>query len=93
MAARQRALIDWDWEADGIWRVGGYGGTAGWRGWPTVLSPRLLADLKSWNDDAVQVHGVAEAQGPLRETGRDLARRVQNELGANWDVLYSRGGA
>lgn len=100
MADRQRVLIDWDLGAEGIWRVGRNGGAIGWKGWATVLSVRLLADLESWNDQgaeftrsvpSVETSGFAETYRQLRAAGQRLARRVQDELGTGWEVLYNPG--
>ncbi|MGE5288819.1 MAG: hypothetical protein ACM3ML_16795 [Micromonosporaceae bacterium] len=61
------------------------------------LSAELLADLKAWNnahDYAYVPDGEAVLSGEvLEEQGRDLAIRVQNELGTEgWEVLYYLGG-
>jgi hypothetical protein len=90
---RPRILIDWDHEASGIWRVGDQGAAAGWKGWSTVLSTQLLADLKSWNDHAAQVDRSGDMLDQFSAAGHDLAHRVQDELGDGWDVLYNPGGA
>ena len=50
----------------------------------------LLDDLHAWND-ACAADG-ADAQA-LRERGRELAIRVQGELGTDgWEVLYRMDG-
>jgi hypothetical protein len=93
----RRVLIAWDYGARGIWwvltkeeretpppvpgeRV---------RPWSDRLSAELLDDLQQWNDD-----GDREDVDRLtwQERGRDLAIRVQDELGADgWEVLYQIG--
>lgn len=64
------------------------------RPWPERLSELLLRDLKAWNDSwGVQGPPDLEAVRVLQERGRELAIRVQNELGTdNWEVLYHQGG-
>jgi hypothetical protein len=64
------------------------------RPWPERLSKQLLRDLKAWNDSWGS-YGAPdlEAARVLQERGRELAVRVQNELGTDgWEVLYSLGG-
>jgi hypothetical protein len=68
------------------------------RPWSDRLSEDLLDDLQAWNDscdsnsrdnnkDLREVTARA-----LQEQGRELAIRVQNELGTDgWEVLYQRG--
>jgi hypothetical protein len=59
------------------------------RPWSDKLSSELLDDLEAWND-ACAAGGAATRT--LRERGRDLAIRVQDELGTNgWEVLYQMG--
>jgi hypothetical protein len=72
-------------------------GPSGPPGWRDLLSDRVLDDLKAWNDahDHTIVREDEEvASGDvLAERGRDLAIRVQNELGTEgWEVLYHLGG-
>lgn len=61
-----------------------------------LLSDQLLDDLKAWND--AHDYGIVEAeemlsQEELEERGRELAVRVQDELGTDsWEVLYYLGG-
>jgi hypothetical protein len=97
-------LIGWDYGAHGIWWVlakeekeapapaGHWSGTPppGWHGrprpWSDRLSSDLLDDLQAWND-AWPADG-AERQA-LQKRGRELAVRVQDELGTDgWEVLY-----
>mgnify|MGYP003701335771 CR=1 FL=1 len=101
-------LIDWDWAAHGIWWVltkeekesppppGRWSGTRPpgsgdrVRPWSDRLSAGLLDDLQQWNDDCEQEDIDRQAQ---QERGRDLAIRVQDELGPDgWEVLYQLGG-
>jgi hypothetical protein len=59
------------------------------RPWSDRLSAGLLDDLQRWNDDwdHAGIDPVA-----LQERGRDLAIRVQDELGTgDWEVLYQLG--
>jgi hypothetical protein len=65
------------------------------RSWRERLSEQLLRDLKAWNDSwgsgnpAVTGNTVRV----LQERGRELATRVQNELGTGgWEALYNLGG-
>ena len=102
----RRVLIDWDYGAHGIWRVlskeekEGPALTGRWSGapppgggprprpWSDRLSAGLLDDLRAWNDDCEDGGDV----GVLRQRGRDLAVRVQEELGMDgWEVLYQMG--
>ena len=61
-----------------------------------LLSDQLLHDLKAWND--AHDYGIVQteellSQEELEERGRELAVRVQTELGADgWEVLYYLGG-
>ena len=66
------------------------------RPWGDLLSDGLLDDLKAWNDswDFTIVREDEEdvPDEVLYERGRDLAIRVQAELGADgWEVLYHLG--
>jgi hypothetical protein len=66
------------------------------RPWGDLLSDRLLDDLKAWNDSwdftIVQEDEEDVPEEVLYERGRDLAIRVQAELGADgWEVLYHLG--
>ena len=101
-------LIDWDYGAHGIWWVltkeekespappGRWAGTRPSgrndriRPWSDRLSAGLLDDLQQWNRDWEA--GSADSR-ELRERGRDLAIRVQDELGTDgWEVLYQMDG-
>ena len=54
------------------------------------LTSELLDDLQEWNDSW---DSAAVDAGVLQERGRDLAIRVQDELGTDgWEVLYKMGG-
>lgn len=62
-----------------------------------LLSGQLLGDLKAWNDscDWASRHRYGEIaeEEALEQQGRELAIRVQNELGTEgWEVLYHLGG-
>ena len=94
----KRVLIAWDWEATGIW----WYCSAQERGddadalFSDLLSHELIVELKRWNDSADGLYGprilpvdrdkVAQASFWLR--GRELAERVQMELGSAWEVVY-----
>ncbi len=64
------------------------------RPWPERLSEQLICDLKAWNDSwGPQGAPDLEAARVLQERGRELAVRVQDELGTDgWEVLYKLGG-
>lgn len=64
------------------------------REWRERLSEQVLRDLKAWNDSwDPQGAPDLEAARVLQERGRELAVRVQNELGTDgWEVLYRLGG-
>ena len=67
------------------------------RPWGDLLSDELLDDLKTWNDShdytVVQENEQIVPHEVLQERGRELAIRVQNELGTDgWEVLYHLGG-
>lgn len=104
----RRVLIDWDYCARGIWWVltrqekeapapgGRWSGAAPpydqerIRAWSNLLTSELLDDLQEWNDSW---DSAAADAGPLQARGRDLAIRVQDELGTDgWEVLYKMGG-
>lgn len=54
----------------------------------------MLGDLKTWND-SWDPHGPPDLETAqvLREQARELAVRVQDELGTDgWEVLYRQGG-
>jgi hypothetical protein len=65
------------------------------RSWSERLSEAILCDLKAWNDswaskDPVEDEEILKA---LQDQGRELAVRVQSELGTDgWEVLYLLGG-
>jgi hypothetical protein len=60
------------------------------RAWSERLTSDLLDDLQEWNDAWVSADADTRA---LRERGRDLAVRVQDELGTDgWEVLYQMDG-
>ena len=67
------------------------------RPWGDLLSDQLLDDLKAWNDSCdwtiPQPDEEIVDDDALEEQGRELAVRVQDELGTDgWEVLYHRGG-
>jgi hypothetical protein len=73
------------------------GGAATRRPWGDLLSDQILDDLKAWNDSwdftIVQEDEEIVEDEVLKERGRALAIRVQNELGTDgWEVLYHMGG-
>jgi hypothetical protein len=105
---RRRVLIAWDVGAHGIWRVltkeekeapakpGTWSGIPPRdlahrpRPWRDQLSNQLLHDLQEWNDAWDTEAPDSQA---LQERGRELAARVQDELGTDdWEVLYQIGG-
>jgi hypothetical protein len=67
------------------------------RAWGDLLSDQLLDDLKAWNDSQdftiVQEDEEDAPDQVLDERGRQLAIRVQDELGTDgWEVLHFMGG-
>lgn len=107
MTEPRRVLIAWDYAARGIWwvltkqekeapvPVGRWTGTPPSGPphrplpWSDRLSSELLEDLQAWND-AWAADG-ADPQA-LEERGREVAARVQDELGTDgWEVLYKIG--
>lgn len=65
--------------------------------WGGLLSHQVLADLKAWNDAHDYTIFQEDEEIPddevLEERGRELAFRVQNELGTEgWEVFYYLGG-
>ena len=87
----------------GRWRgVPPPGGHERSRPWRDRLSSGLLDELQAWNDDCAAADAGATADAGvaasssrqrLQERGRDLAIRVQDELGTDgWEVLYQMGG-
>lgn len=108
MAEPRRGLIDWDYGAHGIWRVlsaeemaalappGHWSGAvpSGWhhrpRPWSDRLSSGLPDDLQDWNEACCAEDAD---RGALRDRGRQLAERVQGELGTDgWEVFYRVDG-
>jgi hypothetical protein len=105
----RRVLIDWDYGAHGIWWVltkeekeaptprGGHRTDTrppGWderpRPWSDRLTSELLDDLQAWNDNW---DNEDADPGTLQVQGRELAIRVQDELGTDgWEVLYKQEG-
>ena len=108
MTEPRRVLIDWDYSAHGIWWVltkqekeapappGRWSGAAPRpereriRAWSDRLTSDLLDELQDWND-------AWDTDNPdirlLQQRGRDLAVRVQEELGTDgWEVLYKMNG-
>ena len=62
-----------------------------------LLSGQLLDDLKAWNDSCdwtiPQRHEEIADDEVLEQRGRELAIRVQNELGTEgWEVFYHLDG-
>jgi hypothetical protein len=107
MTEPRRVLIAWDAGAHGIWWVlnkeekeapaprGSWAGTPPPevpqlpKPWRDQLSDDLLHELQQWND-------AWDIEDPdsraLQERGRELAARVQDELGTDgWEVLYQMG--
>jgi hypothetical protein len=103
----RRVLIGWDYGAHGIWWVltkeekEASAPPGRWNGtpppdrhdrpgpWSDRLSGELLDDLQEWNDACAADSAVCRA---LQERGRELAIRVQDELGTDgWEVLYQMG--
>ena len=108
MRKPRRVLIGWDYGARGIWWVltkeereapappGRWSGTPPPgrpdrpKPWSDLLSGELLDDLHAWNDACAAAGANPQA---LQERGRELAIRVQDELGTDdWEVLYQIGG-
>jgi hypothetical protein len=72
-------------------------GPSGAPPWGGLLSHQVLADLKAWNDahdyTILQEDEEILDDEVLEERGRELATRVQNQLGTEgWEVLYHLGG-
>jgi hypothetical protein len=66
------------------------------RPWSDRLSAGLLDDLQAWNDSWVSGEDPREGRDVTvrarQERGRELAIRVQGELGTDgWEVLYRLG--
>jgi hypothetical protein len=64
------------------------------RPWPERLSEQLISDLKAWNDSwGPYSYEDREVVRELQGRGRELAIRVQDELGTDeWEVLYKLDG-
>ena len=107
MKEPRRVLITWDVGAHGIWwvltkeekeapaRQGSWAGTPPTevphppKPWSDQLSDGLLHELQGWNDAWDVEDPDSQA---LQERGRELAVRVQDELGTDgWEVLYQMG--
>lgn len=107
MAEPQRVLIDCDYGASGIWWVsirkeqvspahpGGQSRSLPadsgdrHRPWRDLLSAELIDALEEWNRSWERDETDT---GPLQERGRELAIRVQEQLGTDgWEVLYQMG--
>jgi hypothetical protein len=59
--------------------------------WPQ-LSDELRDELKRWNDEMMDTAPSATSElSALRERGRVLANRVQQQLGEGFEVLYPFG--
>jgi hypothetical protein len=107
MTEPRRVLIAWDVSAHGIWWVltkdekEAPAPPGSWSGirprnlphrpkpWSDRLSGELLHEVQEWNDawDIEDPNSQA-----LQERGRELAARVQDELGTDgWEVLYQVG--
>lgn len=108
MTEPRRVLIDWDYGASGIWWVltrqeeEAPAPTGQWTGvpppglphpgrpWSDRLTSALLNDLQAWNGEWSDQDPDS---GARRARGRDLAVRVQAELGTDgWEVLYQMDG-
>ena len=109
MTEPRRILIDWDFAASGIWwcatKEEHEAPRERWRylravrqpGGPPVRMPELTAalrdDLKAWNQAFEDWTPQGSDDRVLREQGRELAVRVQDELGTDeWEVLYKLDG-
>lgn len=67
------------------------------RAWGDLLSDQLLDDIQAWNDSQdftiVQEDEEDVPDEVLDERGRQLAVRVQDELGTDgWELLFHMGG-
>ena len=72
-------------------------GPSGGPPWGGLLSHQVLGDLKAWNDahdyTIFQEDEEILDDEVLEDRGRELAFRVQNELGTEgWEVFYYLGG-
>lgn len=92
MPVPYRVLIAADLESSGIWSIGPQGTFAARPS--ELLDEALTSDLKTWNDSAdLLFGGKAEAdegaRAAFRVTADQLAARVQDQLGDDWEVLAS----
>jgi hypothetical protein len=92
MTIPNRVLIAADLEATGIWSIGPTGNCAAKPS--ELLDAALISDLQAWNDSADSLFGGRasedeEAKAAFRVTARQLAIRVQDQLGDDWEVLLS----
>ena len=95
MDAPKRVLIAPDFEASGIWRIGP--GMHCAVHLSDMLDGQLVSDLKCWNDSADSLFGGRvgarqrdeKAQAAFHGKARDLAFRVQCQLGDDWEVLWN----
>jgi hypothetical protein len=92
MPVPSRVLIAADLESSGIWSIGTQGHCAVRPS--ELLDEALTADLKTWNDSADLLFGGKaeadeDARASFRVTADQLADRVQDQLGDDWEVLVS----
>jgi hypothetical protein len=63
-----------------------------------LLSDDLIGALQSWNDHGAEVMGTHahthtdEERGEFWAEGRDLAARVQQQLGTDYEVRLAAAG-
>lgn len=92
-----RLLIDWDFEAKGVWLINEPEGSLGFSDETLTIALRqALADWNRQGEDLFRNGEPAESPEELDRFWRksaDLARRVQDELGSSWQILYSTGNA
>jgi hypothetical protein len=99
-----RALVEWDYGADGIWILPelaiSKGAVSSHRcghplKWAELLSKSLVESLQAWNDMGEEVYGgprnlsAPEKIQPYRAAGKVLAEQAQRELGDEWDVWFA----
>jgi len=92
MQVPNRVLIAADLESSGIWSIGPKGNSAVKPS--ELLDSSLISDLKVWNDSADALFGGRaiddeEARAAFWVTAHQLAIRVQEQLGDDWEVLLS----
>ena len=92
MPVPNRVLIFADLESSGIWSIGPKGNCAVRPS--ELLDAALISDLKAWNDSADALFGGKakddeEARAAFRVAAHELAIRVQDQLGDDWEVLLS----